>query len=50
MEESASVLLDLVKLKSMGFLIDIGSGIPAGTSVTSDIVQSQTAHAYTLVQ
>ena len=50
LEESASVLLDLVKLKSMGFVTDFGSGIPAGTSVTSDTVQSQTAHAYTLVQ
>ena len=50
LEASASMLLDLVKLKSMGFLTDFGSGIPAGTSVTSDTVQSQTAHAYTLVQ
>ena len=50
LEESASVLLDLVTLKSVGFLTDFGGGIPAGTSVTSDTVQSQTAHAYTLVQ
>ena len=34
----------------MGFLTDFGSGIPAGTSVTSDTLLSQTAHAYTLVQ
>ena len=49
LEESASVMLNLQKLKTMGFLTDFGSGIPAGTTVTSDIVQSQSAQAYTLV-
>ena len=49
-ESSATVLLNLAKLSSMGFVTDFGSGLPAGATVTSDIVQSQSAHAYTLVE